>query len=354
MQYLAIKNWDKFQLKLQNGKRNLDWIRIKTHRTDDSSYASLSLIQRGLLIGLMEYSGRSGRWAENNVTFVAQATDTIPRDRPHLGQAIATLVSRGFLILCNQQKIEEFALEEKERRGEESNPPTPHTSSDQGRKETETDTGWKSYFKTEFGKRPIKDRPETWSKLADLKGTYGLSDIIGAFRRFLAGGYVGDYPLAAFLPVAESLLQAGEAALVSAASGPADGPAKPAEPALADELAEISKLDIVFGSSQRLALTALEREFGRPDMVLAFKAFMGNLQDEKDYKFAAKNFVEQARSYVYVIRKDREEAAKFKAQLEADERQGEKDREEMERRLAAEEAQANAEENDLLKDMGVR
>lgn len=344
VQYLAVKNWDKYQPKLKNGKTNKDWIKLYCDLESDPDFAMLPDGVRDFLPRCWRFVGRTGI----SLPYAERTLHDVLRYKDHTCRVIATwrdrAIKAGFLILCNQQRLGESALEERRGDREESNPPTPHTPSDQGGKEKDMGANWKSYFKDAFKPRQIKDRPETWTKLHELIETFTLPDVIHAFRKFLAAGYVGEYPIAAFLPVAEGLIQVGESAAPSSAHAGSQGPAKPTGPALADELARLSELDIVFGSSQRVALAILEGEFGRPDMLLAFKEFMGNLKDEKDLKFAPKNFVEQARAYVYVIRNRRQEAERNKAVLAEEERRGEEKREKMREEDAALAALIKAEE----------
>jgi hypothetical protein len=114
-QYLSIKNWSKYQPKLKNGNPRRDWIRLDTNRVDDSEFIHLGCFARGVLTGLMELVGRTGKWPPNDVTYIARAMHTIPTDRPHLRHTIDTLLVRGFLILCSQQNEIESALQDKTR-----------------------------------------------------------------------------------------------------------------------------------------------------------------------------------------------------------------------------------------------
>ncbi len=112
-QFLSIKNWEKFQPKLKNGKNRRDWIRIDTNRVDDPEYSRLSIFERGALTAIMELVGRTGKWPPNDPIYVARAVCMLPEERHCLSRTIHKLVVSGFLILCNQQMEVEFALQDK-------------------------------------------------------------------------------------------------------------------------------------------------------------------------------------------------------------------------------------------------
>ena len=124
-QYLSIKNWHKYQPKLKNGNPRRDWIRLDTNRVDDPEFLPLGFFSRGVLTGIMELKGRTGKNPPNDVTYLARAMHTIPTDRPHLRHTIDTLLTRGFLILSNQQIEVESALQDKTGQDKTYNPLPP-------------------------------------------------------------------------------------------------------------------------------------------------------------------------------------------------------------------------------------
>lgn len=107
--YLAVKNWDKYQA----GTRG-KWIKDYVDRESDPDYAKLTMFQRALLDGICRLRGRLGKNLPNDSTHIARALLVCATERPRIGNAIDTLIERGFLILTNQQdgSIEERRKEE--------------------------------------------------------------------------------------------------------------------------------------------------------------------------------------------------------------------------------------------------
>lgn len=123
-QYLSIKNWRKFQPLLKNGQDCRDWIRLNTRLEDDPAYNHLGWFAQHLLVGLWRLRGRTGKNILNDPKHISIALQVAPTARPRLPHAILTLISRGFLVVSNQQIDEEFALQDKTRR-DKTNPPNP-------------------------------------------------------------------------------------------------------------------------------------------------------------------------------------------------------------------------------------
>jgi hypothetical protein len=117
-QYLSIKNWQRFQPRLKSGKPCRDWIRLDTHLEDDSEFIKLSCLERYVLIGVWRLKGRTGRNPVNDPTYISRALQVDPKTRPHIPHALLTVISRGFLIPCNQQIEEEFATRDETRQDE--------------------------------------------------------------------------------------------------------------------------------------------------------------------------------------------------------------------------------------------
>lgn len=108
-QYLAIRNWDKFQPKLKNGKPNREWIRVDTRLEDDDSFLKLTFFERSILIGIWRIKGRTGKNPPNDVNYIRRALQLSVGESSWVGQAIFNCISNGFLVLSNQQTDEEFA-----------------------------------------------------------------------------------------------------------------------------------------------------------------------------------------------------------------------------------------------------
>lgn len=98
-EYLAIKNWDKYQ---PGRKGKSEWIKDYTSKDEDEDYEKLSLFQRQVLDSVRRLRGRLGKNPPNDAGYIARAMHAIGTDRPHIGHAISTLVSRGFLVIVNQ------------------------------------------------------------------------------------------------------------------------------------------------------------------------------------------------------------------------------------------------------------
>ena len=124
-QYLQVKNWQKFQPKLKNGKESRSWIRLDTHLEDDPEFSHLTFIQQAILISIWRLRGRVGKSIPNNAIYIARALHIDRTTRPHLTHAIRTLVSHGFLILSYQQNEVEFSTRDETRRDETRHPHNP-------------------------------------------------------------------------------------------------------------------------------------------------------------------------------------------------------------------------------------
>jgi hypothetical protein len=124
VEYLSIKNWDKYQ-----SSYSREWIKDYTGQDEDDKICKLTLLQRQVLAGLRRVRGRSGKNTPNDVTYISQAIHAMPTDRPHIAHAIATLISREFLILTNQQddtpKIHRVEKRRIEKKREEKPSATP-------------------------------------------------------------------------------------------------------------------------------------------------------------------------------------------------------------------------------------
>jgi len=124
-QFLSIKNWSKFQPKLKNGKDRRDWIRVDTRLEDDWEFSQLTCFERELLTSIWRVRGRTGNNIPNDPMYIARAICAVGTDRPHIGHALATLISRGFLILSNQQNDIESATQDKTGQDRTIQPPNP-------------------------------------------------------------------------------------------------------------------------------------------------------------------------------------------------------------------------------------
>lgn len=122
-EYLAIKNWDKYQ----SGKKGWDWIKDYVNQNDDEDLSALSMFERGLLQELRRLRGRSGKNIHNSIRHIAGAIHAMPTDRSHLRHAIDRLIAGNILFVTNQQvdSLEERRGEEKRGEKEEAKPVSP-------------------------------------------------------------------------------------------------------------------------------------------------------------------------------------------------------------------------------------
>jgi hypothetical protein len=125
-QFLAIKNWEKYQYKLSKGK-NRPWIRDYTDQDNDPTIQNLTCLQRFMLQACRRLCGRFGGNLVNDPTWIVRASSVLPSERAHAVLALRTLIGRGFLIPTNQQhsfsqlnRGEESTGEREESTGEEA------------------------------------------------------------------------------------------------------------------------------------------------------------------------------------------------------------------------------------------
>lgn len=198
--YLAIKNWDKYQ---PRSHKQFPWIRDYIDREFDKDFAKLSAFQRYLLCGLCRLRGRLAHNIHNDVTYIAQALHMIGTDRPHTRHALDTLISHGFLVLCNERNclLEEKRREEK--REEESKKREPKQASPSAAKITtfilpgwiEKQT-WEDYeqMRRRIGK-PMTDRARNLcvDKLQKLQNE-GFP-VMGVLQQSIFNSWQGVFPI---------------------------------------------------------------------------------------------------------------------------------------------------------------
>lgn len=122
-QFLSIPNWEKYQPKLKNGKPNREWIRLQTHTQDDPRFASLTMFERAVLIGIWQYKGRTGNNIPNDPKYISRALYVIPKESHCIPRSIRKMTLLGFLVLCNQQNEVESAPRDETRRDKTIQPP---------------------------------------------------------------------------------------------------------------------------------------------------------------------------------------------------------------------------------------
>jgi hypothetical protein len=100
-EYLAIKNFDKYQALTSAGIPVAQW--IKDFVEKDFEETELTGLERWLLDSLRRWRGRRGANLPADVTPILSATCAHSTDRPHLPEALCRLITRGFLIPCNER-----------------------------------------------------------------------------------------------------------------------------------------------------------------------------------------------------------------------------------------------------------
>lgn len=125
MKFLRIKNWKKYQPdgRLRNKDARLLWIRDYTEKLDNYEFTQLTFFQRHLFEAIcLLVATSSSRTVHNDPTHISRATHAQATDIPHVGHALSTLISRGFLIPTNTEKFfdedDENMVREGEREGE--------------------------------------------------------------------------------------------------------------------------------------------------------------------------------------------------------------------------------------------
>lgn len=107
-QYLAVKNWSKFQPANKNGKRSREWIRLECNFEDHAELRHLNLGEYALLTTIWRIMGRTGR----NVPYDAHWLRMRLPSGKHTTRIVLAwlqhIISIGLLVLTNQQEIENF------------------------------------------------------------------------------------------------------------------------------------------------------------------------------------------------------------------------------------------------------
>jgi hypothetical protein len=120
--YLAIKNWHRYQGgRMKNGDERRPWVKSYVDREADPDFLKLTGLHRYILDGICRLRGRLGTNLPNDPAYVSRALGLIPAERSQTPRAVLTLISRGFLILTNQQHVtpEESREEESREEGEQ-------------------------------------------------------------------------------------------------------------------------------------------------------------------------------------------------------------------------------------------
>ena len=129
--YLAIDGWREFQPLRGRG----EWIKDSTIQQDKEKFLGLGFFERGLLQELRRVRGRIGKNIPYDLTYILSATHAKVTDRPHVSHALSTLLSRGILVLTDQQvdaaKVPEREIEKENKKEKKIKPISSEASSEQ-------------------------------------------------------------------------------------------------------------------------------------------------------------------------------------------------------------------------------
>jgi hypothetical protein len=105
MEYIAIKNWRKYQADAQGKLREgpCAWIKDWVGKEDDYEYTKLTFFQRYVYDALRRVRGKLGHNPHNDPTYIARATHALPRDHAHIAHAIRTLHAQGLISLVESK-----------------------------------------------------------------------------------------------------------------------------------------------------------------------------------------------------------------------------------------------------------
>ena len=122
-EYLAIKNWEKYQSLSRSGR----WIKDYTAQDDDLTISKLSIFQQGVLQAIRRIRGRIGSNVPNDCEYIMSAMSARLKDRPRIPRAISELIACGLLLVTNQQH-DSVKTSEKEKEKEIKKEKEPKTS----------------------------------------------------------------------------------------------------------------------------------------------------------------------------------------------------------------------------------
>lgn len=100
-EYLAIKNWEKYQ------SPHCDkWIRDYTDQSEDEDMGHLSLFQRMVLQGIRRLRGKLGRNVPKDPRYIANAMNAKGKDRTRIKDAIDVLIEERWLSVMGPSTLE--------------------------------------------------------------------------------------------------------------------------------------------------------------------------------------------------------------------------------------------------------
>lgn len=104
MEYIAIKNWDKYQADSKGHLRDgySPWIKDWVDKESDREYSDLTCLQRYLYDALRRLRGKLGKNPANDPVWIGRILSIHGRERKHIPHAIKRLLELGLITLSSQ------------------------------------------------------------------------------------------------------------------------------------------------------------------------------------------------------------------------------------------------------------
>jgi len=104
MEYIAIKNWDKYQADSKGQLREgySPWIKDWVEKEADREYSGLTCLQRYVYDALRRLRGKLGKNPANDPIWIGRILSIQGRERKHIPQAIERLLELGLITLSSQ------------------------------------------------------------------------------------------------------------------------------------------------------------------------------------------------------------------------------------------------------------
>jgi hypothetical protein len=105
MQYIAIKNWERFQADKSGkvSKEPADWIKDYTDKVADLEYSQLSFVERYVYDELRRLRGRLGYNPPADFPYLSRTISALSPDKPRIRPAVSRLVSHGLVSFVDSK-----------------------------------------------------------------------------------------------------------------------------------------------------------------------------------------------------------------------------------------------------------
>lgn len=122
--HFEIKNWAKYQPEMEDGTSN-PWFKSYVTTDEDALAEDETGLMRWLKDALRRFRTRRGSPLPTNMRVLLMGTSCHVTDRPHLPTLVLRLVSRGFLIPCNESFTPKSRGDKKREEKKRQAPPSP-------------------------------------------------------------------------------------------------------------------------------------------------------------------------------------------------------------------------------------